>query len=303
MNLIISGAGGFLGKNILNQLFSDNRAEHNIIALSSDTSQLFYYQNRPNLHIISNQEFLAEKKNLKNYTLLHLAYVRSSDFQIVKNNCEFSFAILEQAKLNGVKKIIHISSQSVYDVRRIKPASETDMVKVSGLYDMGKYYLENWIADFCNAYHMNYLNLRIGSLVGPNFPQRITSRLIKDAIETGKISINLNGQIFSFTHVQDMAKAILKATELKDNDWNRNYNVGTHESYTIEDIAKEIELIINENNQPLKIIRNESEKNNINNSLDCSLFQSATGWQAEYDLKLILNEEYKLQTLAKRTEK
>ena len=108
---------------------------------------------------------------------------------------------------------------------------------------------------------------------------------------------------FSFTHVQDMAKAILKATELKDNDWNRNYNVGTHESYTIEDIAKEIELIINENNQPLKIIRNESEKNNINNSLDCSLFQSATGWQAEYDLKLILNEEYKLQTLAKRTEK
>ena len=188
-------------------------------------------------------------------------------------------------------------------MQRTQAAKETDFVKVSTLYDMGKYYLENWIADFCIANHMKYLNLRIGSLVGPNFPQRITSRLIKDAIETGKISINLNGQIFSFTHVQDMAQAILKAIRLEDNDWNKNYNVGTHESYTVEDIAIEIESIMKKNNKPLEIIRNYSEANGTNSSLDCSLFEKVAGWQAEYDLQLILKEEYDFQALAQRIER
>lgn len=303
MNLIISGAGGFLGKNILNQLFSDIRSEHKIIALSSDPLKLSAYQKRSDLQIISNQTFLAEKMDLANYTLLHLAYVRSSDFQIIKKNCEFTFDILDQALSNNVKKIIHISSQSVYDVQRAQAAKETDFVKVSTLYDMGKYYLENWIADFCVANHMKYLNLRISSLVGPDFPQRITSRLIKDAIETGKISINLNGQIFSFTHVQDMAHAILKASQLKESFWNKNYNVGTDEFYTIEEMAAEIDLIMKKHNRPLEIVKNYSETNGINSSLDCSLFQNATGWQAEYDLKFVLNEEYNFQTLWQRTAK
>ncbi|MGB4609041.1 MAG: NAD(P)-dependent oxidoreductase [Saccharofermentanales bacterium] len=303
MKIVISGAGGFLGKNILDQLFSDIPAEHDIIALSSDPSQLSAYSNRPGMQIIGNQDFLADKMNLADYTLLHLAYVRSSEFQIIKNNCEFTFDILQQAQLNNIKKIIHISSQSVYDAQRTQAAKETDFVKVSTLYDMGKYYLENWIADYCTANQMKYLNLRLSSLAGPNFPQRITSRLIKDAIETGKISINLNGQIFSYTHVRDMAQAIIKAMQLQDKDWNRNYNVGTHESYTIEDIAIEIESIMKKKKKPLEIIRNYSEANGINSSLDCSLFEKAAGWQAEYDLQLILKEEYDFQALAQRIEK
>jgi len=52
--------------------------------------------------------------------------------------------------------------------------------------DMGKYYLENWISDFCHKNSIDFLNLRIGSLVGPNFSQRITTRLVRNAIEKGK---------------------------------------------------------------------------------------------------------------------
>ncbi len=296
MKLIISGAGGFLGRNILTQLLLSEKSVTEIIALSSNISQLSLFENCEKMKIISNQDFLSKKINLSSYTLIHLAYARSSDFQRVKQSCEFAFDLFEKCKNYGLKRIIHISSQSVYDPKRTKPAVETDLVRLSTPYDMGKYYLENWISDFCHKNSIDFLNLRIGSLVGPNFSQRITTRLVRNAIEKGKIIININGQLFSFTHVSDMVQAIIISSKNNNsNMWNKVYNVGSSETYNIEDIANNIYLIAKNNNIHLIIERKIVSKSGVNSSLDSTLFQDLTGWDTEYDLRSILREEFDYQ--------
>lgn len=292
MKIIISGAGGFLGQILLNMLTSRENYT-SIIALDLRIDQINADSESPKIILHSNEEFLRTKLDLNDYILINLAYARSSDFDLVKSSCEWTFALLEKLRKDGVKKYINISSQSIYDRHRKSPAIETDLPVLNELYDMGKYYLENWIREFSFKHDSLFLNLRLSSLVGPNFPQRIIPRLIKRALEDNVISINLNGQIFSYTHVDDIARAIVMAAEMEnDSDWNKAYNVGSEEKYTIEEIASHIERNFIKNNLDLTIKRIISEANNVNSSVDSTLFRKATNWSEKYTLSDIVEEEF-----------
>ena len=291
MNFIISGAGGFWGRNLL-QILAHRADVEAVVALDLDLSRLREYAEQAKFSLYTNEDFLAADQDLTDYTLINLAYARSSEFALIKSSCEWTFALLEKLQAQGCRQYLNISSQSVYDPQREFPARESDLPWVSDLYDLGKYYLENWIREFSEKHGALYLNLRPASLVGPDFPQRITSRLVSKALAEQEISVNLNGQIFSYMHVKDASRALIAAAELDRTDWNRVYNIGSDESYTIEDIAQCIQEICTKNHLPVKIKRVPAEANKLNSSLDASLFQKAGNWSVEYSLYDIVEEEF-----------
>ena len=292
MKLLISGAGGFLGRELLD-LLKEKDTVSSVIALDLRTDQLKDYAGSSKIALFTNEDFLLSKQDLSAYTLINLAYARSQDFEPIKSSCQWTFALFKKLQASGCKKYVNISSQRVYDPQRKFPAKESDLPHVSELYDLGKYYLENWIREFSEKYGVLYLNLRPSSLVGPNFPQRITSRLVKKALDDHEISINLNGQIFSYTHVKDTARALLAAAGLdREEQWNKVYNIGSDEQYTIEDIAQSIEELFRQNALSLKINRIPAEANQLNSSVDASLIREASGWIAEYSLYDIVEEEF-----------
>ncbi len=294
MKLVISGAGGFLGKTLLSLL--ETRSDvSSVIALDLGIDSINDFKSNPKFILCKNSDFLAQKHKLEGYILINLAFARSQDFALVKSSCDWTFALLEKLVKSECKHIINISSQSVYDPRRTNPAQESDLPVLSELYDMGKYYIEKWIEDYSLKYKSKFINLRIASLVGPGFSQRITSRLIAKALEDGEISVNLNGQIFSYTHVLDMAEAIIAACEIPERHWNATYNVGSDETYTIEDIAENIDKILTQHGMNISIGRVLSEDNGINSSLNSSVFKQITNWQAKYLLANIISEEIENQ--------
>ncbi|NLC40719.1 MAG: NAD(P)-dependent oxidoreductase [Clostridiaceae bacterium] len=299
MKLVISGAGGFLGRELLG-LLVDRDPVSSVIALDLKIDHITNFSENSKIELFTNEDFLLSDRDLSDYTLINLAYARSLDFEPIKSSCEWTFALFEKLQASGCEKYINISSQSVYDPRREFPAKESDLPFVSELYDLGKYYLENWIREFSEKYGALHLNLRPSSLVGPNFPQRITSRLVKKALEDGEISINLNGQVFSYTHVNDLARALLAAADLdRKAAWNKVYNFGSDERYTIEDIAQCIEQVFQKNAMSLKVNRLPAAANRLNSSIDATLFGEATGWTVGYSLYDIVEEEF-YEELGKR---
>ncbi len=292
MRAIISGAGSFLGRRLLNNMVLSERVD-SIIALDMNISELTQQLTNPDIQIQSNEEFLSGSHRLTNYVLINLAYARSSEFPDIKSSCDWTFKLLEKLKNCGLNQIINISSHSVYDCHRSAPAKESDLTIPNSLYDMGKYYIENWIEGFARKHKCSFINLRASSLVGPGLHQRITTRLLRQAMLENEISINLNGQIFSYTHVSDMANAIIAAAMMRsENSWNRVFNVGSEESYTIEDIAETIERIFVGNGLHLRINRIAALPNKLNGSLDSTLFRSVADWQPKYTLEDILTEEF-----------
>lgn len=284
---IISGAGGFIGRNILSTI----GGKLPVLAVSSDAAKLKAFAGTPSLDVLSNEDFFNKKLDLSGYVLIHLAYVRSHDFPVMKASLDFTRELLEKAQAAGITQVVHISSQSVYDDKREHPAKETDLVIPTNLYDIGKYYLENWIRDFSSVHNIKYINLRIASLVGRGFEQRITTRLIKNGLAEGRITINRNGKVFSYTHVSDIVQGILAAVRIPEEAWNRTYNVGTSESYTLEGIADAIAREFESRKLTLTVERIPTEQNLENSSLDSSAFQKAAGWTAEMSLADIVREE------------
>ena len=290
--VIISGASGFLGRNLL-ALFGE---DDDVIALTSDVRKLEEISCAAPVRILSNTAFLESNLDLNGFTLLHLAYARSHEAEPITDSIQFSVRLLQAAQAMGVRRIIHISSQSLYDVHRAAPAKVSDLVWPTNLYDIGKYYLEHWISEFAVKNRWDFVHLRIASLVGNNFPQRITTRLVQNALTKGEISINLNGKLFSYTHVRDMAEAVLIATHMEDPAfWNRTYNVGSMESYPLTHVAQAIGEVCAEEGITVTIHEAPAPENGENSSLDSLDFMERTGWQAKFSLKDIIRDEVKFQ--------
>ena len=286
--IIIAGAGGFLGSHLIN-LFSN---EDEVLALTSDPEKSCFKSELENISVLSYNAFFETQMDLSGYTLVNLAYVRSSAEAVLKENLEFTFHLIKKTAAEGIEKIINISSQSVYSDRRKSPAKETDLPEAVSLYAVGKYYLENWIRDFSEVNGLHYMNLRSASLVGPHFEQRITTRLIKNAIKTGKITIDRNGKILSFTHVEDIVRAIKAALEIQDlSVWDRVYNLGTPEFYSLEQIARVIQAELASMNMEILVGLNIVLPNGESSALNSSRFMEAFAWKPEYDLERIIREE------------
>jgi nucleoside-diphosphate-sugar epimerase len=292
MKLIISGAGGFLGKNLLEYLTKENQIVTQVIALTSNAKVIEPFQELDWLRVLSNKTFIENDLDLTDYTLINLSFARSSEFDIVKQSVEWTCNLLEKFRLEGGSKIINISSQSVYDPKRKVPASENDMVKLTTLYDFGKYYVEKWIEDFSSLYGLAFTNLRIASLVGPSFNQRITTRLMEEAIDKGRIKIQTSDVVFSYTHVFDIVRAILAIVTLGDSvNLDSKYNVGSEETYSIEDIAQEIKEILSRENFGMSVIKEHGNEVG-SNAIDTSRFRQKTGWAPKYSLRDILVEVF-----------
>lgn len=281
--IVVVGASGFLGRALLKELEGKP-----VLALTSNPNSL---STKDEVEVISYENFLSSNMNLQDSKLINLAYRRSSDPEVAKENISFTERIFKKAEELGVASFINISSQSVYDGARKEAAKEEDLVSATTLYDIGKYYLENWIRDFSKKHSTSYINLRLASLVGPNFEKRITSRLVKQGLADGVIEVVDNGTIFSYAHVKDVARGIVASLNLKDSYWNRTYNLGTMESYTITQLAETIKDVFQRSGLELEIKCRTDDSPSSNNSIDTSLFEGISGWSPNYHLESILLEE------------
>lgn len=292
MKIIITGAGGFLGRNLVKKLMRD----HDLIALSSDSDKLSEFKSESRVQIMSNESFFAQAIDLSEYTLIHLAYIRSRESEVLEQNLAFTFKLMEQMKANGISRIVNISSQSVYHEARQRAALETDMPRATSLYAVGKFYVEQWIREFGLLHQIDFVNLRIASLVGPGFEQRITTRFIQMGIKNQEIRVDLNGRLFSYTHVQDMADGIIAAA-LNDSAkfWNKTYNLGADESYTLEEIGLKVQKELKRHGLAVKLERNQTTQVIADGSIDSSRFRRLTGWEPKYRLEDIIKEEVEIQ--------
>ena len=288
--VVISGASGFLGKNILRSYAGDIQ----MIALTTDVNKLAEFNLYPEIIVMENKEYLESDLHLKGATLLNLAYGRSHDYEQVKSSLDFTSALIKKSIELEVDKIINISSQSVYNSNRIFPAKEDDLVLPSNLYGIGKYYIEKWIEDACKINDVRYVNLRIASLIGHEMKERLINRLIASSLANGQINIEEKNHIFSFTHVQDIVEALFfmfeSETKIK---WGEVYNVGNDEKYLLHDIGMTIaEQVLEKTGRKVELnVKYINTMMNQNNSINIDKFRDMSGWIPKYSLCDIVSQE------------
>lgn len=174
--ILITGAGGFLGRYLIEACF---HKEFEIIAISSQKESLYKQFSGTDILVVDKLEALSTDWS-KIDVLINCAFPRNVDGEKIAEGLEYVAKVLEKANRDGVGFVINISSQSVYSQNRCEAANENTSVCLDTKYAIGKYVTELMTNSICRE--IRHTNLRMASLIGPEFEQRLVNKFIKSAL-------------------------------------------------------------------------------------------------------------------------
>lgn len=287
--ILVTGAGGVLGSSLINNL---NDTEFVTYAL--DLNKDFMMSRilpRQNIVYCDNLD-CAEIPFKDIDCIVHCAFARSQNGDALASSIDFSEKVFQKAIENKVKKVINISSQSIYGGYRTSPSLENGPVNPLDCYAIAKYSCEK-IGEVlsCNT-TTQITNVRLASLVGPLFSERIINKMIKSVKETSKINIVGGKQIFSFLDLRDAVSGLIAMLKNLDSNWQKIYNLGNKECYSIIKLAETITTYVEgQNNGKVEVVIDEKDIV-LQIRLDTSLMEKDFLWHAKYSLKDTVQDIY-----------
>lgn len=296
MRILISGAGGFLGSEVIRQLL--DKGNYDIFAYTSQKDKLKdRFDNNSKLTCFNYEDW--KKGSIpfdKIDSIINCAFARTFDGKELANSLDFTNEFMTDVVKGGVGGIINISSQSVYSQIRELPATETTTVIPESLYAVTKYSTELLIKNICESSDVPYTNLRLASLVGQGFDVRLTNRFIKSAINGKTIKIFGDEQIISYMDVRDAASGLIALASVEPSKWKPIYNFGVEESYRLSQIAEMVKKVAPEFLSNLVNVEVKEGEDFLNLSMDCSSFYEDTSWKPKYDMETIIRDIFKYLT-------
>ena len=288
MKIVITGAGGFLGEHLIKQCIKQE-SKIEIIAVTSQTESLSK-KYKGSIEIIDRKQLDKVDWNEIDI-LLNCAFPRNNDGEQMADGLSFISETVTRATIGGVGAVINISSQSVYSQMRKEPATEDTILNLETKYAVGKYATELLVNKICR--NIPHTNLRMASLIGEGFEQRITNKLVAKVIAGGDLNIIGGEQRFGFLNVKDAANGIIAVFNSKPSEWKEVYNLGTNESYTLSEIAEMVSKM-GEQYLDRKILINYQDISEWkNSSMNCDLFFESFSWKPQYNMSDTINMLFK----------
>ena len=200
-HVMITGAGGFIGGNLSNYLSS----KYKIVA---------YYNSR--LRVKLKKKIKIKKKNLKKIkkidknikVLIHCASVvppGNKQTNCFKTNTLMDAALIRAVKNSQIKKIIFLSSVSVYGIKKNRIIYEDSIFSKPDLYGLSKKIGELNFKKISNEKNIKVIVLRLSTVVGKNCHSTFLSRLSENIKMMNKINIyNPKSYYNSCIHISNL---------------------------------------------------------------------------------------------------
>lgn len=238
MNLLITGASGYIGKILCQRLQSAGNQISIVKRKYSNTSSIS--------HLIHKEWIIDEvNDNFNNIfsedtydAVIHLATLFQADHkhedinELVNSNYVFGLKIVDAMVKNGCLKLINFtSSWQNYSQEDSSPVNLYSAIKRS-FSDAVKYYE--------SAYSLNTLNLRIYDTYGPNDNRRkIIPILQKAFIEKTLIDLSPGEQLMDFVHIDDICKGVSVALDhiYSENFISSEFALASFNPRSLKDIA------------------------------------------------------------------
>ena len=310
MNILICGAGGFIGGHLTKKLMELN---HNIICADIKPFE-FWFQKFDN-----NKNFSLDLKEYDNCInvskgvdyVFNMACNMGGMGFIENNKAECMLSVLINTNLlrsclkNNVQKYFFSSSACVYNGSKqnknfIPGLKEQDAypAEPEDGYGWEKLFSERMCRHFSEDFGLETRVVRYHNVYGPlgtfdggreKAPAALCRKVI-DAKLNNKSSINVWGdgeQTRSFLYIEDCIKGTL---DVFNNKYQDVFNVGSEEQVSINQMINIIEDIASHKVE--KKYQLDKPKGVRGRNSDNSLIQSKIGWKPVFDLKSGLEKTY-----------
>ncbi len=245
---IITGGAGFIGLNLTDFLIKEG---HEVVVIdnlvSGDKSKL-------PAQVEFHETDVRDKDSLIEIfagadCAVHLAALPRVQFSIEHPdethdvNVNGTLTVLEAVKAAGVKRLVFAASSSAYGDQETLPLSTSLPVQPKSPYALHKYIGEEYLKLWHMLYSIETVSLRFFNVYGPNLDPDgpyalVIGRFLKQLSEGKKLTVTGDGeQTRDFTHVDDVANAILAASQSDNVGKGEVLNVGAGRQTSINDLA------------------------------------------------------------------
>lgn len=255
MNILISGATGYIGSSLINALINDN---FNIGVINRTKADFFkQFENKIDMY---NADIIKEIKITlkKKYSLfIHLAAANDIDSfnpeVALKATTLGTRNSLELCKKNNIKKFIYFSTFQVYGVLDGEMNEHTVKNSVND-YGITHKFAEDYVKMYHNTVGINYIILIPTNIYGSPINKHIDRWTLvpncfcKQAFEEKKIILKSSGkQVRDFISLSDIVNVTKSLCIYFDDFKDQTMNVSSGNNFSILEIAqlvkKQYELI------------------------------------------------------------
>lgn len=282
--ILLTGAGGFLGRQLLYHLKNSN--EFYVYAVTSNIEGLNNIISATNIEVIKKGNNFDWKKI---DIVIHCAFSRSGKSSEYITSLEYCKEIFHQAIYNRVSAIINISSQSVYGSNPSIPWKEEAELMPRDLYAMAKASAEIILEGISSGGSTVITNLRLSSIM---LNARFVNIFVENALNGTPINIIGGSQQVSFMDIRDAANGIIALIKTPIVNWAKVYNLGTGKQNTIIEIAQKVKEIAKSFTDKEVVIHIENKDIPLNPCMDVSDFSRLTGWHAQYGLDDMIKSHF-----------
>lgn len=281
MNLLVTGANGFIGKALVINLL---RKGHNVFAVVTDKNDMNDIE-CDNLKVyelfFENYNDISKLVNVEIDTCFHFAWAGlcgapAADVELQLKDVKATYDLLNQIIKLKCKKFIMASTMNTLEIRQLiaKPL-EHNPRKVS-IHVASKINAEVIARTICYENHIKFNEALIAMAYGPhNMSRMIPNVIISKLLRGEEPKLVPGNNLYDIVYIDDIVSAMMVINE-KGTD-RQSYYVGHNDSRTFKDIFTEIGRIVN---PTVKLRFGEfPEDNRIDYSLiDRALLTKETGW-------------------------
>lgn len=269
MNILVTGANGFLGSNFVKFTFN----KHNLFALSENNNNL--------INVINNIKYISTNLQFyKNYyneindfepdVVILFGWAGANSYKTINNLNQYYENIPHYIDfltfINGLKKkpkFIGIGSFSEYGIYNRK-INELDYENPNNFYGLSKLTYKNYSELFCKQNNIDWMWIRPCFIYGPtDVSTRLIPSVIKKCLKNETIELDECNKIIDYLYIDDFVNQLYQLINLNATGV---YNICSGNQYNLKDI---INLIVKLTNSNSKIIYNKNLNRTLNNNVIC----------------------------------
>ena len=250
MKVLITGAAGFIGSNLVDAFIANDDKVVAIDNESSGDADKFYWNDKAENHIVDICDYDAIRPLFERVDFVFHLAARARIQLCIQNptetvlvNCYGTCNILQCARECGANKVIYSSTSSAYGMNEI-PNVETQNTDCLNPYATSKVAGEELCKMYTDLFGLKTVILRYFNVYGPrqslNGEYSTVIGIFKRQVQEGKpLTIVPDGQQRrDFTHVSDVVNANMLAMSQNINPhYGEVFNIGTGVNHSVLEVA------------------------------------------------------------------
>ena len=248
MKILVTGANGFIGQNLVKVLLDKNYEVHCIVRVDSNTSNIS--QNITIFKYDQNIGGLIEYFNEQKFDgLIHLAslflatHTKNDISNLISSNIKFGTELLEACKISDVRWFINTGTfWQNYENEDYNPVNLYASTK-EAFKNIAKYYTE--------TSNLIFTTIKLNDTFGANDTRNKVFNLWNKIVKSGEtLEMSAGEQIIDISYIDDVVLAYEVlithlSSDQKEDFKNKEFVVTNNEKYSLKELSKLFEEATN----------------------------------------------------------